>query len=278
MKIFEPISSAEAQSLGTNSLREKFLIENVFVEGELTLNYTHIDRVIVGGACPTLVELVFGTELGALVGTDYLLERRELGVINIGGAGKVIVDGQAYSVDNFCAIYVGSRSKVVSFKSDDASNPAKFYFNCAPAHTTYPTMVITNDMALPETLGSQEYSNERTIYKYIVPNVVKSCQLVMGLTMLTKGSLWNTMPCHTHERRMEVYFYFNIELPNVVFHMMGKPSDTRHLVVRNEQAVISPSWSIHSGVGTANYTFIWGMAGENQVFSDMDAVDLNILK
>jgi 4-deoxy-L-threo-5-hexosulose-uronate ketol-isomerase len=278
MKVYEPISSTEAKGLDTEGLREKFLIEQIFVEGEVTLNYTHIDRVIAGGACPTATPLAFGEELGQLVGTDYLLERRELGVINIGGDGVVVVDGESYEVNNFCAIYVGSQSKQVEFKSKDASVPAKFYFNCAPAHTSYPTKVITKEMASPETLGTQENSNERTIFKYIVPNVVESCQLLMGLTMLAKGSLWNTMPCHLHERRMEIYFYFNIEQPNMVFHMMGKPSETRHIVVRNEQAVISPSWSIHSGVGTANYTFIWGMAGENQVFSDMDAVDLTTVK
>jgi 4-deoxy-L-threo-5-hexosulose-uronate ketol-isomerase len=278
MKVFEPISSREAKQLDTAALREQFLIESVFKENELVLNYTHIDRVIAGGAKPVNSPIVIEKSLGGLVGTDYLLQRRELGAINIGGPGRVTVSGQAYDVDSLCAIYIGAETEEVSFESTDSANPAKFYINCAPAHKAFPTKVITKEMASPETLGNQENSNERTIYKYVVPNVVQSCQLLMGLTMLAPGSLWNTMPCHLHERRMEIYFYFNIEQPNMVMHFMGKPDETRHIVVRNEQAVISPSWSIHSGVGTANYTFIWGMAGENQVFSDMDAVDLNTVK
>ncbi|MEB4733902.1 5-dehydro-4-deoxy-D-glucuronate isomerase, partial [Burkholderia contaminans] len=210
--------------------------------------------------------------LGAAMGVSHLLERRELGAINIGGPGWVEVDGQRHAVGTEEAIYIGQGGQGVVFGSDDRAHPAKFYLNCAPAHTAYPTRTITLAQASPETLGDAATSNRRTIYKFIVPDVLPTCQLSMGMTKLVPGSLWNTMPCHTHERRMEVYFYFNLAADAAVFHLLGEPHETRHVVVHNEQAVISPSWSIHSGVGTKAYTFIWGMAGENQMFKDMDHV------
>jgi 4-deoxy-L-threo-5-hexosulose-uronate ketol-isomerase len=237
--------------------------------------YSHIDRIITGGVVPVNpVSLVAGSELRA----EYFLERREIGIINIGGEGKVVADDVEYVLGNKDGLYIGKGTKQVTFESADAANPAKFYFNSTPAHMTYPTVKIGFSEAEEEKLGSLEQSNARTIHRYIHLKGVRSCQLVMGMTELEPGSVWNTMPCHTHERRMEVYLYFNIPETAVTFHFMGEPTETRHIVVRNEEAVISPSWSIHSGCGTRNYTFIWGMAGENQVFADMDAVPMSTLK
>ena len=276
MNIRQSVHSEHAKTMDTEGLRRSFLIEKLFVSGELVLTYTHIDRVIVGGCMPgnDPVHLGAGKEIGA----EFFLERRELGAINIGGPGRVAVDGESYQIGAREALYVGMGAQSVSFSSDDVDNPAKFYLNSTPAHQPYPAKKITLEMSSPETLGESKTSNARTIYKYIVPDVVDTCQLLMGLTMLEEGSIWNTMPCHTHERRMEVYFYFDMPDDGVVFHMMGRPDETRHIVVRNEQVVISPSWSIHTGVGSSNYTFIWGMAGENQVFSDMDFVAMTDLK
>ena len=276
MNIREPINSEFAKSLDTKGLRENFLIEDMFKANDFCLTYSHVDRVIAGGCMP--VDEVVKLQAGKEIGADYFLERRELGAINIGGAGRVVVDGQVFDVAAREAIYIGKGAKDVEFKSDNSASPAKFYINSAPAHQNYPHKKITLEMASPETLGDAESCNRRTIYKYLVPDVVETCQLLMGLTMLEPGSIWNTMPCHTHERRMEVYFYFDMAEDHAVFHLMGKPDETRHLVVRNEQAVISPSWSIHSGVGTSNYTFIWGMAGENQTFGDMDFIATSDLK
>lgn len=256
----------------TEDLRREFLIQDLFIPGEIKMVYSHVDRIITGGVCPTApIKLEGGKELGS----DYFLERREIGIINIGPKGTVTVDGEVYTLEARDCVYVGMGTKEVIFESSDNSNPAKFYFNSTPAHTTYPTTKIGLEDAIKDHLGSQAQSNERTIYKYILPQGVKSCQLVMGMTILEPGSMWNTMPCHTHERRMEVYMYFNLPENANVIHLMGQPQETRHIVMRNEEAVISPSWSIHSGVGTSAYTFIWGMAGENQIFSDMDAVQMN---
>lgn len=229
-----------------------------------------------GAAVPTETAIAF--EGGKEIGVDFFLLRRELGVINIGEPGLVVVDGKTYEIGAREAIYVGMGAQDIRFESVSAEQPARFYLNCAPAHHAYPTRKITREDAAPETLGNQENCNVRTIYKYLHPAVLPTCQLLMGMTELAPGSLWNTMPCHTHERRMEVYLYFDMNQDNVVFHYMGEPQETRHLVVRNEQAVISPSWSIHSGVGTAAYTFIWGMVGENQTFHDMDHVAMSDLK
>ncbi|MGF1789387.1 MULTISPECIES: 5-dehydro-4-deoxy-D-glucuronate isomerase [Photobacterium] len=276
MEIRQPIHSEHAKQLDTAGLREQFLIEDMFQAGQINLTYSHIDRIIVGGAVPTTEALML--EGGKEIGVDYFLERRELGAINIGEPGLVIVDGETFEIGTREAIYVGKGTKEVKFESVSAEKPARFYVNSAPAHMTYPTRKITREDASPETLGSQENCNVRTINKYLHPAVLPTCQLLMGLTELAPGSLWNTMPCHTHERRMEVYLYFNMKDDNIVFHYMGEPQETRHIVMRNEQAVISPSWSIHSGVGTAAYTFIWSMVGENQTFHDMDHVAMSDLK
>ncbi|MGQ5485168.1 5-dehydro-4-deoxy-D-glucuronate isomerase [Photobacterium damselae subsp. piscicida] len=276
MEIRQPIHSAHAKQLDTAGLREQFLIENLFQAGQINLTYSHIDRIIVGAAVPTETAIAF--EGGKEIGVDFFLQRRELGVINIGEPGLVVVDGKTYEIGAREAIYVGMGAQDIRFESVSAEQPARFYLNCAPAHHAYPTRKITREDAAPETLGNQENCNVRTIYKYLHPAVLPTCQLLMGMTELAPGSLWNTMPCHTHERRMEVYLYFDMNQDNVVFHYMGEPQETRHLVVRNEQAVISPSWSIHSGVGTAAYTFIWGMVGENQTFHDMDHVAMSDLK
>ncbi|WP_394165766.1 5-dehydro-4-deoxy-D-glucuronate isomerase [Photobacterium piscicola] len=276
MEIRQPIHSQHAKQLDTAGIREQFLIENMFQAGEINLTYSHIDRIIVGAAVPTTAAIVF--EGGKEIGVDYFLQRRELGVINIGAPGLVIVDGETFEIGSREAIYVGMGAQDIRFESVVADKPARFYLNCAPAHHSYPTRKITRGDASPEQIGSQENCNVRTIYKYLHPSVLPTCQLLMGMTELAPGSLWNTMPCHTHERRMEVYLYFDMNQDNIVFHYMGEPQETRHIVVRNEQAVISPSWSIHSGVGTASYTFIWGMVGENQTFHDMDHVAMSVLK
>lgn len=276
MEIRQPIHSEHAKQLDTAGLREQFLIENLFSAGSINLTYSHIDRIIVGGAIP--VDKPLALEGGKEIGVDFFLQRRELGIINIGKSGRVIVDGESYDIGANEAIYVGMGAKSVELASDSGTDPAIFYMNSAPAHHQYPTRKITRADASPETLGNQANSNVRTIYKYFHPAVLPTCQLVMGMTELAPGNLWNTMPCHTHERRMEVYLYFNMIDDNLVFHYMGEPTETRHIVVRNQQAVISPSWSIHSGVGTAAYTFIWGMVGENQTFHDMDHVAMKDLK
>jgi len=276
MEIRGAVNIEDAKHYTTEKLRNEFLIKDLFVPGKIKMVYSHIDRIIVGGSYPKNEELVL--RAGKEIGANYFLERRELGIINVGGKGKVVIDGEKYNLEPKDGLYIGMGTKDIIFTSDDASAPAKFYFNSAPAHKTYPIVKITASEAKPQHLGSLSSSNERTINKYIHPDVCKSCQLLMGLTVLEPNNIWNTMPCHTHERRMEVYFYFNISDDNVVFHYMGEPKETRHIVVRNEQAVISPSWSIHSGVGTNNYTFIWGMVGENQTFSDMDAVQMSDLK
>ena len=264
----------------TARLRHDFLIEDLFAADEIKNVYSQIDRIIVGAAVPVTKELKL--EAGDELRAKYFLERREMGIINIGGKGTVTVDGKAYHFDYKDGMYIGMGSKDISFASDDAANPAKFYFNSAPAHKTYPTVFIdpAKDI-LPENkkeLGCLENANHRTIRKYILPGQVESCQLEMGMTSLEPGSVWNTMPCHTHDRRMEVYLYFEVPENDVVFHYMGEPSETRHIVMRNEEAVISPSWSIHSASATHAYTFIWGMVGENQDFDDMDDVQMKDLK
>ena len=260
----------------TEELRKHYLIEKVFIEDEVNLVYSHVDRVIAGGITP--VKKALKLEGCKELGSEYFLERRELGVINIGGDGKVVIDGVEYEVKSREGLYVGMGSKELVFTSADEKNPAKFYINSSPAHKTYPTVMINLEKANKVHLGDLANSNKRTIYQYVHPAVCQSCQLVMGMTMLEPNNMWNTMPCHTHERRIEVYLYFDMTDDNKVFHLMGEPNETRHIVMGNEQAVISPSWSIHSGVGTKNYTFIWGMAGENQTFTDMDHVAMDDLR
>jgi len=278
MQIRQPVHSEHAKTLDTAGLRRHFLVENLFQPDQATLTYSQIDRIIVGGILPVADAVRFAPELGKHTGTDFFLQRRELGLINIGGDALVEVDGKRYEVGAREALYVGQGAKELSFRSLDPAKPAKLYFNCAPAHTHYPNKKITLAEASPETLGDAKTSNRRTIHKFMVPAVLPTCQLLMGMTQLEPGSLWNTMPCHTHDRRMEVYFYFDMNPDAVVFHLMGEPTETRHVVVRNEQAVINPSWSMHSGVGTQAYTFIWGMVGENQVFPDMDHVPMTALR
>lgn len=270
----------DVKNYDTDRLRHDFLIQDVFVPGEIKTIYSQIDRIIVGSATPAdkALKLTAGDELRAA----YFLERREMGVINIGGKGTMTLDGVRYDFDYKDGIYIGMGTKEVIFESADAKNPAKFYFNSAPAHKTYPTVFINPEKdILPENkkeLGCLENANHRTIRKYILPGQVESCQLEMGMTALEPGSVWNTMPCHTHDRRMEVYLYFEVPENDVVFHYMGEPTQTRHIVMRNEEAVISPSWSIHSASATHAYTFIWGMVGENQDFDDMDDVDMKDLR
>lgn len=278
MDIRQSIHSDHAKTLDTAGLRKEFLVETIFTADRYTMTYSHIDRIIVGGVMPVTRSVSVGGEVGKQLGVSYFLERRELGVINIGGPGTITVDGTCYEIGHRDALYVGKGAKEVVFASVDGAKPARFYYNCAPAHTAYPTKRVTPADVSPVTLGEDVTSNRRTINKYFVPDVLETCQLSMGLTELAPGNLWNTMPCHTHERRMEVYFYFGLEENSCVFHMMGQPQETRHIVVQNEQAVISPSWSIHSGVGTRAYTFIWGMVGENQVFDDMDHVKVGDLR
>ncbi len=277
MEFRQAASSEATKSYDTEKLRKEYLVESLFVPGELKLVYSHVDRYIIGGVVPTGGSVALEVDL-KLIGAAFFLERRELGIVNIGGAGTVTADGVDYAMDGKDCLYIGRGTRAVSFASADAANPAKYYLISAPAHTTYPTVKAALSEATPQHLGSITNSNERTIYKYIHEDGIKSCQLMLGMTLLKPGNMWNTMPAHTHERRSEVYLYFDMPEDGVVFHMMGEPQETRHLVVRNEQAVISPSWSIHSGVGTSNYTFIWAMAGENQSFSDMDMIPMKALR
>lgn len=266
----------DVQMYDTDDLRDHFLFDEVFVADEISLCYTHSDRVVFGGAHP--VKKTLALTGGKDFGSEVFLDRRELGVICIAGEGSVTAGDEKFSMKKGDGLYVGKGVKDVSFTSSNTANPAKFYLVSAPAHTTYPTVFIPIEKANPRKLGSPETANVRTIYQYVHPAVCQSCQLVMGMTVLEPGSVWNTMPCHTHERRMEVYFYFDMKPDALVFHMHGQPDETRHIVMRNEQSVISPSWSIHSGVGTASYTFIWGMAGENQTFDDMDNVAMDDIR
>ena len=266
----------DVKSYDTETLRRHFLVEQIFVTGELTLVYTHVDRVVFGGAVPTTHTLTL--EGGKAFGTPNFLDRRELGIVNLGENGRVLIDGKTHALANGDGLYVGMGAKSVSFESDDPAHPAKLYLMSCPAHATYPTVHITRATANPKKLGSPETCNVRTIYQYVHPAVCKSCQLVMGVTVLEPGSVWNTYQPHTHERRMEVYLYFGMSPETRIFHMHGQPKETRHIVMANEQAVISPSWSIHSGVGSGAYSFIWGMAGENQTFDDMDGLGPNDLR
>lgn len=266
----------DVKKYDTETLRKHFLIENIFKSDECTMTYSHYDRIIVVGIMPVYkkVELSGADELRS----EYFLERREMGLINIGGDGIVTIDGEKFEINSKDGMYVGKGAKKIVFESKDSKKPAKFYINSGTAHVCYPTKKIGIDDAKKVHLGTDEECNKRIIYQYVHPEVLESCQLVMGMTILEPGSIWNTMPAHTHDRRMEVYLYFDMDDENVVFHLCGQPQETRHIVMRNEEAVISPSWSIHSGVGTKNYTFIWGMVGENQTFTDMDGIKKSDLR
>ena len=287
MELRTAVSPKDVKHYTTDRLREESLIQNLFTPDEIKLIYSHIDRIITGAATPVneVLKLTAGDELRA----EYFLQRREMGVINIGGDGIITIDGREYEVAHKQGMYIGKGAKDITFASKNPEQPAKFYLNSAPAHKTYPTVLIKPE-GTPEEgvvivkdenkveLGSLEEANHRTICKYILPGQVESCQLEMGMTKLEAGSVWNTMPCHTHDRRMEVYLYFDIPEDAFVMHFMGEPTETRHIVMRNEEAVISPSWSIHSGCGSQAYTFIWGMVGENQDFDDMDGIANQDLK
>ena len=261
------------ERMNTSEIRDEFLIADLFTPNEIKLVYLHIDGMIVGTAVPGSYPLHL--EAGAELKASYFAERREIGVFNIGDQGGVTVDGQEYKMAHRDMLYIGRGSQEITFSSVDANRPARFYIVSLPAHKQYPTAHTPQNQANRVDLGSKEASNERTIFQYIHEGGVPRCELVMGFTELAVGSVWNTMPAHTHERRSEVYMYFNLADNNVVFHLMGQPQETRHIVVRDEQVAISPSWSIHAGSGTSNYCFVWAMGGENQAFTDMDPAPLN---
>lgn len=269
-------SSPEAvKKYDTQELRNEFLIDNLMQEDEIVLTYSHYDRYIAGSAVPVndlKLETIDPLKAG------YFLERREMGIINVGGNGSVVIEGVAYDLGFKDALYIGSGNKEVIFKSADSKNPAKYYINSAPAHTTYPTKKVSLEEAKKLELGSLETANHRTVNQMIIGGIVTTCQLQMGMTELRPGSVWNTMPAHVHDRRMEVYFYLDIPENQAVCHFMGEPQETRHIWMNNHQAVISPPWSIHSGSGTSNYTFIWGMAGENLDYGDMDVCKITDLR
>ena len=264
----------------TEETRNEFLITGLYKADEVVAVYSHVDRMVTLGCMPVneTVSIDKGIDIWANFGTSYFLERREVGIFNIGGAGKITVDGKGYKLGYKDCLYITKGAKEVLFSSDDAAKPAKFYMVSAPAHCSYETRLITIDEAAKKPLGAMETSNKRVINQFIHPDVLPTCQLSMGMTCLEPGSVWNTMPAHTHERRMEIYTYFEVPEGNVVFHMMGEGKETRHIVMQNEEAVISPSWSIHSGAGTSNYTFIWAMGGENQAFDDMDTIPTTELR
>ncbi len=269
-------SPKEVRGMSTEELRNAFLTGNLMQDDKIQWLYTHYDRVMVGGVRPAKRKLSLEThpELKA----DFFLERRELGVINVGGKGRISADGGTHELDKLDCLYLGKGVKEVGFESVDAGAPAQFYLLSAPAHAAYPIQLLKKEKALSSDMGAAETSNVRTIYKYIHAQGIQSSQLVMGLTILKSGSVWNTMPAHTHTRRMEAYFYFDVPEGQRVFHFMGEPAETRHLLIGNHQAVVSPPWSIHSGCGTSNYAFIWGMAGENYTYTDMDMVSIDDLR
>lgn len=269
-------SPAETSRMNTQELRDNFLVQNIMQAGTVQLVYSHYDRLIIGGAVPTSAALSLPNE-DELKAT-YFLERREMGIINVGGKGTVKADGVEYTIDKLECVYLGKGTKEVHFSSSTPDAPAHFYLLSLPAHHTYPNRMMTKAEAAPVNLGDISTSNKRTIYKYIHNDGIQSCQLVMGLTALEPGSVWNSVPPHTHTRRMEAYFYFDVDAANRVMHFMGEPQETRHLVIANHEAAISAPWSMHFGVGTASYGFIWGMAGENKEFTDMDPQPIASLK
>lgn len=270
------VSPEEAKKMTTKELRGNFLIEKIFEPDEINLCLSHFDRYIVGGVMPVLKKIELSNP--EYLKAKYFLERREMGIINVGGRGAIEADEEKYDLNSKEALYIGKETKAVLFSSEDKNHPAKFYINSATAHHKYPDKKVTSKEAEAVPMGSLENSNHRTINKLLVVPVIQTCQLQMGMTELKTGSVWNTMPAHTHDRRMEVYFYFEVKEGESVCHFMGDPQETRHIWVQNEQAVISPNWSIHAGSGTANYTFIWGMAGENLDYGDMDMCKVDELR
>lgn len=269
-------SPQETKQMNTEQLRENFLLQNLMQDDTVNLVYSHYDRMIIGGIKPVnkTIQLPNHPELKA----EYFLERREMGIINVGGPALIIADGKEFFINKLDCVYLGKGTQEVKFKSRSKKEPALFYLLSAPAHHKYPNKLMTKEKASPVKLGDASTSNKRTIYKYIHLDGIKSCQLVMGLTVLEEGSVWNSVPPHTHTRRMEVYFYFDVPEAQRVFHFMGERQETRHIIAANHEAVISAPWSLHFGCGTSNYGFIWGMAGENQVFTDMDPAPISELK
>jgi len=276
VSVRQAVGPEDAARRDTKGLRDGFVIEELFRTGEVNLTYSHLDRMIVGGVVPTTDKLVVDSV--PETGTERFLDRREVAIVNIGGAGAVSVGGKDYALGFQEALYIGMGGGALSFASSDAETPALFYLLSAPAHRACPTVHITRDMAKKVVLGSAEESNARTINQYVHPDVCESCQLLVGLTMFEPGSVWNTMPAHVHDRRMEVYLYFGMQEATRIFHFLGEPGETRHVVLKNHQAVLSPGWSIHSGAGTGRYAFIWAMAGDNMSFTDMDKVPMESLR
>ncbi|HVS91799.1 MAG TPA: 5-dehydro-4-deoxy-D-glucuronate isomerase [Mucilaginibacter sp.] len=276
MKVLHSVHPSDFKTYPTELIRERFLIDNQVQPGQINCVYTHYDRMIFGFANPenNEPELPNYPNLRA----EYFLERREIGIINVGGEGTIKADGQLFDLDKLDCLYIGKGTRNVSFISKNAETPAVFYLLSAPAHTTYPTTLLKHEDALKVRTGSAATANHRTINKYIHLEGIKSCQLVMGLTILHEGSVWNTMPPHVHDRRMEAYFYFDLPPGQKIFHFMGEGNETRHITMNNYDAVVSPPWSIHSGSGTASYSFIWGMAGENLDYTDMDAIAIPDIK
>jgi len=280
MDIRYSASPNDVKRYTTEEIRKEFLIENLYVPDQVVAVYSHVDRMVTLGCMPVneCVSIDKGIDIWHNFGTKFFLERREIGIFNIGGSGTITVDGTEYALGYKDCLYITMGAKEVYFKSDDAAKPAKFYMVSAPAHRSYETKLLKLADANKKPCGEMETSNKRTINQFIHPAVLKTCQLSMGMTVLEPGSVWNTMPAHTHERRMEIYMYFELPEDQVVFHMMGQGQETRHIVMTNEQAVISPSWSIHCGAGTCSYTFIWAMGGENQEFDDMDNIPTEKLR
>lgn len=276
MKSIHAVHPEDFKSYQTNQIRERFLLDDIVNAGEINFVYTHYDRMIVGGASPLdkKLELSNYPNLKA----DYFLQRREMGIINVAGDGEVTVDGKVYQVNKLDCLYIGKGAQSVQFASVSSSKPAVFYILSCPAHATHPTVKMSHAEAVKVNAGDSSTANKRTINKYIHTEGIQSCQLVMGLTILAEGSVWNTMPAHVHDRRMEAYFYFDVPDGQRIFHYMGKGDETRHIIMKNYDAVVSPPWSIHSGSGTANYSFIWGMAGENLDYTDMDLLNITDLK
>jgi 4-deoxy-L-threo-5-hexosulose-uronate ketol-isomerase len=272
MKTIQAVHSEDFKQYDTTKIRERFLLDELDIPNQATFVYSHYDRMITGIVHPGTLPIQLGNY--DILRSDYFLERREMGVINVGGAGQIEADGERFSLSKLDALYVGKGVRSVSFSSMNEADPAIFYTLSAPAHQSFPVSQLAHKDAFSVTLGSLETSNERTINRYIHKDGIQSCQLVMGLTILSTGSIWNTIPPHTHDRRMEVYFYFDVDEDQRVFHFMGEPQETRHIIVGNHQAVLSPPWSIHAGAGTKNYSFIWGMAGENIDYADMDTVQV----
>ena len=276
IEIRQTSSPAELKSFDTTQLRAHYLINAIFQMGAVNMTYSHLDRTVVGGAVPG--DAALKLKSCKQIGSPNFLDRREIGIVNVGAPGSVVADGEAYHLSKAECLYLPMGVVDVQFVSDAAENPARFYFVSTPAHHAYKAQKIKVEDAIKHDLGDQSDANERTLRQYIHPDICDSCQLVMGITTLVDGSVWNTMPCHTHDRRSEVYLYFDMAKDTRIFHLMGAPKETRHLVVANEQAILSPGWSIHSGVGTGSYSFIWSMAGDNQDFTDMDFVEMKDLR